>query len=364
MRLFLKITAIILLSLIVLMILLLLGYLCYIAIQYHRIDDNLKINSDSNSEIIADSNATFSALSYNIGFGAYDQEYSFFLDVGKDENGKKLKGKYGKAVSYENALKNTRGSSKLIQDNLTDFVFLQEVDTDSSRSYHINQYQTIKENLPNYSANFAANFHSAYLILPLNDPHGKNNSGIATFSKYKVDENIRRSYPVDKGFSKFFDLDRCFMISRVPLNNGKELTLINNHMSAYDKGGVIRKKQLEFLNQVLKEEKDKGNYVVVGGDFNHDLNNGKVSFPTKQPYPDWVFNLEDNDFSDGYKIVAGKNCGSCRSAEIPYEKGYNFECVVDGFVVSNNIEVISIENIDNEYRFSDHNPSKIVFKLK
>ena len=42
-------------------------------------------------------------------------------------------------------------------------------------------------------------------------------------------------------------------------------------MSAYDKGGTIRAKQLEMLNAVLKEERDKGNYIVAGGDFNHCL---------------------------------------------------------------------------------------------
>ena len=41
--------------------------------------------------------------------------------------------------------------------------------------------------------------------------------------------------------TKFTDLDRCFLISRLGLDNGKELVLINVHLSAYDQGGTIRR---------------------------------------------------------------------------------------------------------------------------
>lgn len=360
-----RIAVIAILSIILTIVLFVAGYIIYVAMQYSRIEDNLKIQPERNVEEVAKSSATFSAMTYNFGFGAYDNEYSFFLDKGKDENGKKLAGKYGKAVSKENTQKNTQGSATLLKDNIADFVFVQELDTDSSRSYNINQFDYLNQNVfAEYSQNYAVNFHSAYLILPLNDPHGTSNSGVATYSKFKVNENIRRSYPVDKGVAKYFDLDRCFMLSRIPLDNGKSLTLINNHMSAYDKGGKIRKLQLEFLNTILKSEREAGNYVVVGGDFNHDLHNGAISFPTKQPYPDWVAKMSNEDFPQGFSIVASKNVGTCRSAEIPYTQGYNFEVVVDGFVVSDNIEVVSVQTIDNQYKYSDHNPSKMIFKLK
>lgn len=48
---------------------------------------------------------------------------------------------------------------------------------------------------------------------------------------------------------------------------------MNVHLSAYDKGGVYRKKQLQQLNSFLEVEYQKGNYVVCGGDFNHDIAN-------------------------------------------------------------------------------------------
>ena len=360
-----KITALVLLCTIVAVILLAVGYVAYVFIQYDRVEDNLNIVSDNNTETIAKATDEFTALTYNIGFGAYDTEYSFFLDSGSDkETGEVQTGEYSKAISKENVLKNINGSIDLIESNMADFVFAQEVDVKGDRSYDVNQYDMIRNStvLSTYSHNYAQNFDSAYLLYPFNDPHGANKAGMATFSKYKVESNIRKSYPLDDGFAKFFDLDRCIMITRVPLDNGKELTLINNHMSAYDEGGTIRAQQLEMLKTVMDEEAAKGNYVIVGGDFNHDLN--QTEFPTGQNRPDWISDLTADDMNPGFTIQSGTNSGTCRAAELPYEKGYNYEVVVDGFIVSSNVDVIMVENIDAGYAFSDHNPAKLTFKLK
>ena len=71
------------------------------------------------------------------------------------------------------------------------------------------------------------------MIYPFNEPHGIVDAGLLTLSKYNVNSATRISYPIDNSFfTKFFDLDRCFSIARLKVSNGKELVLINNHMSA------------------------------------------------------------------------------------------------------------------------------------
>ena len=71
-------------------------------------------------------------------------------------------------------------------------------------------------------------------------------------------------------------------LQKFPVTNGYKLILINSHMSAYDKGGKMRVKQLKLLNSVMESEYKKGNYVIVGGDFNRNGGNlgesGSVSF--------------------------------------------------------------------------------------
>ena len=108
---------------------------------------------------------------------------------------------------------------------------------------------------------------------PFNDPIGTINAGILTLSNYKIDNAVRRSFPVTTSLiDKLFDLDRCFAVHYLPIDGSeKQLVLINLHMSAYDEGGTIRAAQLKMLNGVLAEEYAKGNYVIAGGDFNHCL---------------------------------------------------------------------------------------------
>ena len=64
------------------------------------------------------------------------------------------------------------------------------------------------------------------------------------------------------------------------------MVLVNSHMSAYDEGGVIRSQQLEMLTSFMAEEYKKGNWVIIGGDFNHVLGEEYLdAFPSQQVVP-------------------------------------------------------------------------------
>ena len=357
----------IVLTIISALLIIVIGYVGYAAVSYYRIDDNLEIKTVNNQSETLKINTEYSIMTYNVGFGAYSDDYSFFLDSGVMKDGTAVSGKYGKAMSKESVIKNTNGSISILKDNEADFYLLQEVDEDGTRSYHVNMLEMICDEFDTYGNAFAVNFHSAFLALPLHDMHGKNTAGILTLSKYQVTSNMRKQYTVDTGFiEKMVDLDRCFMISRIPVENGKELVIINSHMSAYDAGGLIRAKQLVELNEAMQEELNKGNYVIVGGDFNHDLVDSVGKFESMQEDPTWVSTLTNADLIDGVHIVEAVNMyevATCRAAEIPYEKGVNYEVVVDGFIVSDNISVEAY-NVDMGYKYSDHNPVYMTFNLK
>lgn len=212
-----------------------------------------------------------------------------------------------------------------------------------------------------YSSSYASNFHSPYLFYPVFNPHGSVRSGIATYSKYQVASAQRKEFPVDDGFfQKFFDLDRCFAISRIPLDNGKELVLINLHMSAYDEGGLIRAQQFALLNSTLTAEYEAGNYVIAGGDWNHEL--ADTDFPNGQYTPEWVAVLDTELLAEHYTVAAAVNVPTCRSTDMAYSEGVNYTAVLDGYVVSDNI-TFSVTNYDADFTYSDHNPSILTFSF-
>lgn len=344
------------------------GYVAYVCVQYYRIEDNLMLSANgmAKDESIK-KGVQYTVLTYNVGFGAYDKDYTFFMDSGTMLDGTEVTGKYGKAMSKTHAENNTTGSLDIIKSYNADFYLLQEVDEKATRSFNVNQRQIFTDAFTSHESVFAQNFHSAFLALPLNDFHGKTLAGLLTLSNVKSTENIRRSYPVDNAFpTRFFDLDRCFTVSRYPVEGGSELVMINSHMSAYDEGGTIRTKQLELINQVLEQEAAKGNYVIIGGDFNHALSGTKAAFNSQQQVPKWVYEIENENLTNGYHVVDATNAkqvATCRAAEIPYQKGVNYETVVDGFIASENINATAL-NLDEGYLYSDHNPVLLTFKIE
>lgn len=239
---------------------------------------------------------------------------------------------------------------------------MQEVDYASTRSYQVDQ-RAYFSGIARYASTMAINYHSSYLFYPFNDPHGKNNAGIMTLSRYQIADSTRYAFPIADDFSKFTDLDRCFSVTHIPLNNGKTLSLISLHMSAYDEGGVIRKQQAELLKTVLSNEYAKGNYVIAGGDFNQDLIGNLEKFTSNQQVPPWISTYDVNDIPKHFAIVADNDSdvGSCRGADVVWERNKDYTCVIDGFIVSDNVIVNAVEIIDTDFAFSDHNPVKMTF---
>ena len=304
------------------------------------------------------------------------------MDLGYDENGVATAGVHGKGISKEDVQTNTDGSINIVKELASDFYALQEVDVDSDRAYHINQKEAFEKEMTDYDNTFAINFDSAYLFYPLNDPHGKSKAGLSTYSKYSINESERKEYTISTGFSKFFDLDRCFSVNRIAVEDGKDFVFINSHMSAYDEGGTIRDKQIDELYSFMKSEYDKGNYVIAAGDFNHDLLTNNPLYPqytkenfaykdmVKQPMPDWLnFMFDDNKtskFNDGFTVYAANNEPSCRDCDVAWQRGYTYVSTVDGFIVSENITVNSVETKkigENGFAYSDHQPSTLKFNF-
>lgn len=371
-----KITAISLAALVGAFLFIVIVYVIYVAAQYYRIEDGLSLEVENAREEQVAIGKDYTLVSYNLGFGAYSPEYSFFMDTGEMKSGEKVAGKYAKGMSREDVEKNVSGQMEFAKNAGADFYFFQEADEKADRSYKIDMPERMRGALPEYSSVYAENFHTANLIYPFNDPIGATNAGIVTFSRYRIESAVRRSFPITTSFiDKLFDLDRCFSVQYLPVEGSdKYLALVNLHMSAYDEGGTIRAEQLKMLNAVLAEERAKGNYVVAGGDFNHCLiadqfesdEAALAAFAGEQVVPDWVKNsvLHEAELAEGFKISANKEKATCRGADIPYTAGVNYETVVDGFLYSDNVEVIAEETVGGSYEFSDHNPVKLTFRLK
>ncbi len=336
-----------------------LGYILYVMISYNRIPDMQTIEPEGKGTLETVKLGTeYTVVTQNCGFGAYSPEFTFFMDGGTESWAKDEK----------SVKENLDAAAKKVLSFDPDFVLLQEIDTDATRSYHIDQKEIMTKLFSGFEQTFAVNYHSAFLMYPFYQPHGASNAGIMTLSKADITSGLRRSLTISTGFSKFLDLDRCYSVSRIPVENGKELVLYNVHTSAYGGSDEIRTSQITQLTQDMLAEYKKGNYCVCGGDFNHDftgdstlvLGGGKIGeFGWAQPFPTELLpeGITQCISYDDDKLIA-----TCRNCDVPYGP----DCqtfVVDGFLVSDNVSVIELHNIDAGFAYSDHNPVVLKFKL-
>lgn len=341
------------------------GYAAYVLIDYYRIEDNLTLditaatNENAENKASVSLNTTYTALTFNIGFGAYTPDFTFFMDGGKES----------RAASKESVITHVTSAANTALSFSPDFTLFQEVDTSSTRSHHVNEQSLMTDVFSDYQSVFAVNYHSAYLMYPIFNPHGKSNSGILTLSKYAVTSAVRRSLPISTSLSKLLDLDRCYSVSRIPVESGKELVLYNVHLSAYGGSDEIRTAQMNMLFSDMKTEYDKGNYCLAGGDFNHDFTGssavdlngeeGAGSFDWAQPFP---ADLLPDGISRALEYSCGEARPTCRNCDVAYVEG-NYTVIVDGFLHSGNINVEYLENVQLSFADSDHNPVVIKFSL-
>ena len=371
-----KITGIILLALVIVLA----AYIIYLYASYHRIPDNQELqveeisqNTEAGNELTTEKN--YSALTYNIGFGAYTPDFSFFMDGGKSSWAK----------SKDSVKETIKGAGELVASKDPDFALVQEIDLDATRSYHVNEYSILKENIPAYNCVFAQNYDSAFLFYPFTQPHGKSKAGLALFSKYPITGSMRRSFPISTSFTKFFDLDRCYSISRVPVDNGKELVIFELHMSAYGNSDAIREGQIRMLSEDMQKEYEAGNYVICGGDFNHDLkavdtqskasdvdNNTQTDSEDSAEPESWAYPFPRSELPEHFSFCLDqlsedeKNnlWNSARNADMEYVPGETYTVTLDGFIISDNVECTKYENVNTGYSYSDHDPVYMEFQLK
>lgn len=295
---------------------------------------------------------TFTVTTYNIGYAGLDKDQDFFMDGGT----------MSRSSSLEQTNANMDSFLSFIETQNSDFYFLQEVDVDAVRSFDLNQQDIISEHFKDYTATFSYNFKAKWVPVPVANPIGNVEAGLMNLSKFKTISATRYQLPGEGPFpQKYVDLDRCIMEDVFTLEDGSSLYMINIHLSAYDKGGTIRAQQVQYLIDYIDEVYDNGNnYIIFGGDWNHLLDNTKMT----DDLPEWVAILPDNLFDTGFQLAFDSNVNTVRSDDSPYVEGVNFETVIDGFLVSPNIQIDLVTGHDLKFENSDHNPVTMTFTLK
>lgn len=295
-------------------------------------------------------------LCWNIGYGGLGKESDFFMDGGENV----------KAADEETVKKYLAGINETVDSVAPDLLLLQEVDSDSARSYGIDQREYFGGSYA--KAAYAMNYSCDFVPFPL-PPIGRVNSGLYTVSEgYAIDRAERIALPCPfKWPVSTANLKRCLLASYMPIEGSdKQLVLVNLHLEAYDDGAgkLLQRMQLE---QFLVTEYEKGNYVIAGGDFNSSFEGSHEIYPIKNPDLWLPGALPDNMMPEGWTLAYDVAVPTCRLLNQPYEPSdeeHTQYYVIDGYILSPNVELVSVETLDEGFEYSDHNPILLKAKLK
>ena len=301
------------------------------------------------------SDSSLRIATFNTGYAGLGQDADFFLDGGESVN----------PDSQETVKENMRGIGEILRDLDADFILLQETDTDSDRTFHLNQWLQYEYDLADYESRFALNYSCPYVPYPLKERMGEIHSGISTYSRYDITSATRYSLPCPfKWPSRVANIKRCLLVTRIPLENNKdrELVLVNFHLEAYD-DGEGKAAQTEQLLSLVQQEYEKGNYVIAGGDFNQSFPDARDLYPTKDT-SEWEPGLLD-DAPAGWTYAYDASVPTCRLLNQPYSPSSELTqyYVIDGFLVSPNVQVDRVQTLDEGFVYSDHNPVVLDFTL-
>ena len=272
---------------------------------------------------------SFTVLSWNVGYCGLGEESDFFMDGGTQVH----------PLSQELVEKNLTGINTGLRDLLPDFVLLQEVDTDSTRS-GLDEKAALSSG---WTSTYALNFSTKFVPYPW-PPIGKVNSGLLTLSRYGITEASRISLPCPFTWPT---------------------SMVNLHLEAYDSGeGKIA--QSRQLREFLEQEYKAGNYVIAGGDWNQIFPDSEQTWPNTHVDLWTPGYLDESELSEGWRYVWDDSVPTCRLLNQPYDPADSANTqyyVIDGFLVSPNLNVDAVQTLDEGFAFTDHNPVKLTVTL-
>lgn len=329
------------------------AFVAYLTVREYRPEAVETVEAAGGDKSLEEGDS-FTVLTYNTGYAALSREEDFFMDGGKKV----------RPDSEERVKANLEGISSILKEQDADFYFLQEVDRKSKRSYYIDELGYYEEIL-GLTGMYACNFRCDYVPYPI-PTIGKVESGLVTMTDYAVSGAERIALPESFTWPvKTCNLKRCMLEMRIPIEGSdKELVLINFHLEAYDDGeGKIA--QSKMLSEKLKTEYEKGNYVIAGGDFNQTFE-GMETYPILDT-ENWIpGTIGTADIPEGFSFAVSDNVPTCRLLNGPYSGNYEASqvYVLDGFIVSDNLEIINVENVDVDFEYTDHQPVRLEVLLK
>ncbi len=288
---------------------------------------------------------SITVVTWNLGYGGLGAGSDFFADGGQAY----LPPGPGAPRESAEAIAAWLGASD------ADVVLTQENARPSVINFWTDLKGRVDRALPDHQRVFHPDFQTRYLPPPL-----RISNGMASYVRHGLTGSDIWPMPSD-GDPYDGPLRRRYGALATTMDGpGGCWTFVNLHTSAFDEGGALRRRQLAAILERAAAVHASGSRVVIGGDFNMRLVQTDFAHTTLEEHLFWVHDLPTDVLPEGWRVVADPATPTVRTNERPYVAGENYTAVIDGFIVSPDVEVMSVTGADLGFRHSDHQPVRAV----
>ncbi|MCY4480121.1 MAG: endonuclease/exonuclease/phosphatase family protein [Rhodospirillales bacterium] len=281
-------------------------------------------------------------VTWNIGYGSLGAGADFVADGGRSV----------RALGRRSITTAAGAIGETLERLDADLVLLQEMAAASFLTRGVDVKAGVLRALNGYSVTFWEDFSTRMLPPPFNL-----SNGMMTLARVAGLQCDVQPLPQEPGF-RFGILRKNYgaLVTRIPVEDGREWVLMNIHLSAFDDGGNVRSRQVSALLELAQAAYRSGAHVVVGGDWNMRLVDTAFPHGTEEKYLFWIHDFPHEIVPEGWTLGLDPSVPSVRTLHRPYEAGVNYVTVIDGFLVSPNVVVERVETIDLGFLHTDHHP--------
>lgn len=285
--------------------------------------------------------------------------------TGRDDDSYKEGGKMTESNGSKAVYENLLGIAETLNYYDADIYIIDNVDTASKGTMNIDEASYISSKM-NLVPLFAYDKKVKYTPYPW-PFEGNANKGNMMLSHFGLSSLERVALPYkNTQFPLHLVAEKPgAMVAKIPLSNSdSSLVLIN---ATPEKGLIANETstdaQLDTILKLAYDEYANGeNYVIVASSFNRllddntTINNNSIPLPSK-------FNIELNE---GWSLVYDETKPTTRSLNSPFSSDSDNinTYITDGYIVSPNVDVNSIETIDEEFFYAAHNPVRLKAVLR
>ncbi len=290
-------------------------------------------------------------VSWNLGYAGLGWESNFVADGGKAW--------LPRSQTYVRA--NLAGIQSTLRSLEADIYLLQEVASPCLVNRQVDVLAGVKETLAGCQYVYSPDLRTRWIPPPLNI-----NVGNALFSSIPMIGCEGRLLTSEAGYyAGVLKTHYRMLVSRFKvIGSSAQLTVVNIHLAAFDEDASTRLQQLREVITFAQHEYQQGNFVVVGGDWNLRLVDTNFPHETEERFLFWLDDFPMTWLATGWHLAADKSVPSVRTLHKKYIARDNYVGVIDGFLLSPNIEIENVNNMDVGFQYSDHQPVVLAMTLR